>query len=121
MMGRRVDRWTQKILKTFGLLGGLRSWNTGRELTHDESVAERSLYPVNDELKISASWPASTISGDPSIQELSMEVTRKMDGSALFTGMIGHLGDHPENCEHFQFVLGPDQVAELTTHLSPPQ
>lgn len=86
-----------------------------------ESVSERSLYPVNDELNISASWPASSISGDPAIRELSMEVKREMDGSALFTGMIGHPGDHPKDCEHFQFVLGPDQVAELTAHLSSPQ
>ena len=74
----------------------------------------RNLCHVADELHFRGSWPASTIGGEPAIQELSMTVDRDDDGSAMFTGMIGDPDSRPEDCEHFQFLLDPDQVKELS-------
>ncbi|OCC17804.1 hypothetical protein AS590_05940 [Prescottella equi] len=71
-----------------------------------------------DELHLRGSWPASTIGGEPAIQELSLSVDRDDDGSAVFTGMIGHPASRQEDCEHFQFVLDPDQVNELSRFFS---
>ncbi|MGU3585194.1 hypothetical protein ACLBYD_18700 [Rhodococcus sp. C26F] len=47
-----------------------------------------------------------------------MTVNREEDGSAIFTGMIGHPDCPPADCEHFQFVLDPERVTQLVAYLS---
>ncbi|MEV6364873.1 hypothetical protein [Nocardia asteroides] len=73
---------------------------------------------MENELHVGNSWPASSITGEPSIQELTMTVNLEDDGSAVFTGMIGHPGTGPTDCEHFQFVLTPERIVELAAFLA---
>ncbi|MEV6060867.1 hypothetical protein AB0L62_12780 [Nocardia asteroides] len=73
---------------------------------------------MKNELHLRNSWPVTSITGEPSIQELSMTVSREDGGGVLFTGMIGHRGSDPTDCEHFQFVLTPAHVPELAAFLS---
>jgi hypothetical protein len=76
---------------------------------------------MDDELLlIEASWPGTTIVGEPGIVSGSLSVSSAAGGEFLLNLSVGPAGGRPEEFEYVEFPLSQEQARALASALGAP-
>lgn len=74
---------------------------------------------MDDEvLTIDATWPGTTIDGEPGFVSGSLTVSRAAGGEFLLNLAVGPYGARPEECDYVEFPLSANHAKALRDALA---